>query len=626
MGQEFSLPGLRPLARAAVAVLVLAAEQALAQTCAAGAQDGCFASKKASAGCIPGGGGKLRCRGALTGGAVTTVAGSGAASFKDATGASAQFNNPSCVVVSPDGVFALVGDSSNNRVRKIDLQTQAVTTLAGSGARGSKDGTGTSAQFKDLKGVAISPDGVFAVVATSDDHRIRHIVVNTRAVTTLAGSGTGGFKDATGASAQFHYPHGVAISPDGAFVLVADFLTRRIRHIVIKTKVVTTLAGSGTSGSKDATGAAAQFKGPLGVTVSPDGVFALVADSGNNCIRRIVIKTQAVTTLAGAGDAQAGFKNANGGLARFNYPQGVAYSPDGVFALVADKNNQRVRRIDIKTQAVTTLAGDGQEGFKEATGESARFKRPRDVAVSPDGVFALVADTLNHRIRRVSLDAPRGNRAGFTLNVSTDVVSRCPVGSTVPQSSAKTSCDRCPNGKTTNSSSASDATCSSNCTSQSGCGQGDTNVLCVGGSLDKLKCKAGKNQAGYVVGSGGVVSPCGSGTNLAANQARTTCVHNTCKCDYGVAKSGANCTSDRASMCAKCGPDAVLNSGQTKCEPAPPPPPPATEKCKDRDTGELGPCPPPAAAPPAGSAAASTKAIMVLHALAILLSLMCVSL
>ena len=96
--------------------------------------------------------------------------------------------------------------------------------MAGKSA-GFADATGTSAKFNTPKGVAVAPDGAFALVADMDNHRIRHIVLATKAVTTLAGSSSGS-TDATGTSAKFNYPHGVAVSPDGVFALVADF----VRH------------------------------------------------------------------------------------------------------------------------------------------------------------------------------------------------------------------------------------------------------------------------------------------------------------------------------------------------------------------------------------------------------------
>ena len=92
-------------------------------------------------------------------------------------------------------------------------------------------------------------------MADSYNHKIRKIVISTGAVTTLAGSTSSGSTDATGTAAKFNYPKG--ITTDGTNLYVADFVNHKIRKIVISTGVVTTLAGSGSSGSTDATGSAA---------------------------------------------------------------------------------------------------------------------------------------------------------------------------------------------------------------------------------------------------------------------------------------------------------------------------------------------------------------------------------
>ena len=107
-------------------------------------------------------------------------------------------------------------------------------------------------------------------------------------VTTLAGSGTAGSADGTGAAARFNSPNGVTIAPDGSTALVVN--DHAIRSIVLATGVVTTLAGSSTKGSAvDGTGAAASFTQPNGVAIAPDGSTALVADRNNNAIRSIAI-------------------------------------------------------------------------------------------------------------------------------------------------------------------------------------------------------------------------------------------------------------------------------------------------------------------------------------------------
>jgi DNA-binding beta-propeller fold protein YncE len=169
----------------------------------------------------------------------------------------------------------------------------AVTTLAGSGSSGSTNGTGTAASFNTPAG--ITSDGTNVYVADSGSNKIRQIVISTGVVTTLAGSGSAGSTNATGTAATFFGPAGV--TTDGTNVYVADELGQKIRKIVISTGVVTTLAGSG-NGYVDATGTSAKFNAPEGITT--DGTNVYVADTGNQSIRKIVISTGVVTTFAGS--------------------------------------------------------------------------------------------------------------------------------------------------------------------------------------------------------------------------------------------------------------------------------------------------------------------------------------
>ena len=104
-----------------------------------------------------------------------------------------------------------------------------------------------------------------------------------------------------------------------------------------------------------------------------------------------------VVTVAGTGSSGL----VDGAGPQFNQPFGVAMSPDGTYALVADRSNHVIRKVMIATQVVSTFAGTGSSGFVDGAGDSARFYHPNGVAMSPDGTYALVADTHNHAIRAV---------------------------------------------------------------------------------------------------------------------------------------------------------------------------------------------------------------------------------
>jgi DNA-binding beta-propeller fold protein YncE len=278
-------------------------------------------------------------------GEVTTLTGTSGSGSVDGTLSSAKFNTPVGVSISADGSFALIGDQSNHRIRRITFSSSSVTTLAGSGTAGSTNGIGTGAFFNKPMGVSISPNGLFALVADNDNHLIRQIVIDSGAVTTLAGLAlTPGSTDGIGSNARFFFCSGVAISTDGLFALVADTNNHLIRRIDITTASVTRLAGSSAAGVGDGSASVARFNFPTGVSISPDGSFALIADNTNHQIRRIAISTGAVTTLAGSGTGATGSTNGIGTGAFFNIPRGVSISPDGLFALVADSNNHLIRQ------------------------------------------------------------------------------------------------------------------------------------------------------------------------------------------------------------------------------------------------------------------------------------------
>ena len=273
-----------------------------------------------------------------------------------------------------------------------------VTTLAGS-TSGNTNGTGTAAKFHWPYGVAVDSSGN-VYVADYNNHRIRKISP-TAVVTTLAGS-TQGYMDGTGTAAKFNYPTGVAVDSSGN-VYVGDQNNNRIRKIG-PTGVVTTFAGS-SSGYMDGTGTAAQFTSPYGVAVDSSG-HVYVGDTGNHRIRKIS-PTGVVTTFAGS---SYGYMDGTGTAAQFRYPYGVAVDSSGNL-YVADTINNRIRKIS-PTAVVTTFAGSSL-GYMDGTGTAAQFYNPYGVAVDSSG-NVYVADTFNHRIRKISPTGVVTTLAGST--------------------------------------------------------------------------------------------------------------------------------------------------------------------------------------------------------------------
>ncbi len=209
-------------------------------------------------------------------GRVSTIAGSGIAGAIDGQGTSAQFNQPQGVAVDRDGNL-YIADTLNHRIRKIDATGQ-VTTIAGS-QRGYLDGRGTDARFNFVFAIVISPQNVL-YVADSNNNRIRAIDPMGQ-VTTVAGSGKAGTRDGRGVLAEFNQPHGLAIDDDNNLYIV-DMRNHRIRKIDPSAQV-STITGS-TQGLSDGIGAAAQFNQPYAIAlVQPDRLY--IADTYNYRIR-----------------------------------------------------------------------------------------------------------------------------------------------------------------------------------------------------------------------------------------------------------------------------------------------------------------------------------------------------
>ncbi len=167
----------------------------------------------------------------------------------------------------------------------------------------------------------MATDGINLYVADTGNYTIRKIVISTGVVTTLAGSaGRFGSADGRGRTARFDWP--VGVTTDGTNLYVTDTQNQTIRKIVIATGVVTTLAGTpGVAGCADGKGRAARFCGPVGITNDADNLY--VVDTGNCTIRKIVISTGVVTTLAGE-PGREGDADGTGIAARFDLPHGIA--------------------------------------------------------------------------------------------------------------------------------------------------------------------------------------------------------------------------------------------------------------------------------------------------------------
>ena len=311
---------------------------------------------------------------------VSTVAGSSVAGHKDGAAEVAQFSSPNGVAVDESGNI-YVADRNNHSIRKIDAQG-TVTTLAGNGTPGYSNGTGDQARFDNPVGLILEAGGDLAVT-DAGNHRIRRVSTGAAGlVSTFAGSGTAGAKDGTGIAAEFNYSYGLTADAAGN-LYVGDARNHLIRKISPQ-GVVTTLAGSGTEGYADGVGGSAMFDFPTGLGIDPEGNI-YVADAYNHRIRKVSPSGE-VSTVAGNGIA--GFANGQGTGAQFNLPVGVVGDSKGNI-YVADYGNHQIRMIS-PSGKVSTLAGTGAAGYADGAGDQAQFNYPFGLAIDQEGNVVVV--------------------------------------------------------------------------------------------------------------------------------------------------------------------------------------------------------------------------------------------
>lgn len=328
----------------------------------------------------------------LAPGATTTLAGS-TVGYADGTGTSALFGNPTGITKDAAGNL-YVADRNNNRIRKI-TPDGVVTTFAGSGSGGAiVNGTGTAAGFYTPYGITSDAAGNLYVGEYSNQ-AVRKITPGA-VVTTLAGNGTAGNQNGTGTAATFNQPVGLAVDASGN-VFIADYINHLIRKIT-PAGVVTTFAGSGTAALTNGTGTAAAFNGPIALAFDAGGNL-IVADYLNHAVRKIT-PAGVVTTIAGNGTA--GYADATGAAARFDRPAGLAVdATNNIF--ICDAQNNRIRKIT-SAGVVTTLAGSGNAAFADGTGTAAEFNYPIGLCADFANSTLYIADIFNNRIRKLIID------------------------------------------------------------------------------------------------------------------------------------------------------------------------------------------------------------------------------
>ena len=356
---------------------------------------------------------------------ITTLAGTGNPGFSGDEGpaSAAELSWPFGLAFDDDDNL-YVADSGNHRIRKIDLATGIITTVAGSGVQGFEgdDGLAVDATFNSPHGVDVDRHGN-VYIADTFNNRIRKIDAVDGIVTTVAGSGIPGFEGDFGlaVNANLNQPKDVAVD-DWGKVYIADsgnHVIRQIDHQIDRQGVILTLAGKRNAPVDPVTVANsgpardAVLRNPRSLALDQERGNLYVADTGNHLVRRIllnnVIKDVQITTEAGASDGSAGYdgEETNAIVSSLNSPSAVAVNSLGE-GYIADTGNRRVRAIVSASQwrpkILVTVAGNGEASFsgEDALATSATLHFPSDVVLGPNGNMYF-SDTDNHRVRRVDL-------------------------------------------------------------------------------------------------------------------------------------------------------------------------------------------------------------------------------
>ncbi len=347
---------------------------------------------------------------------IVTVAGNGTAGHvatQDGGPATrAELDEPYGTAVDHYGNL-YIAERANHRIRRVDAITGIITTVAGNGTPGYRPtdeyAPAIASELNGPRAVAVDALGNL-YIADTDNQRIRKIDPQ-GTMWTIAGNGIAGYRahDEYGSAlaAELDSPRAVAVDRFGN-VFLSDYNNQRIRKIESTSRVIHTVAGTGTAGYLAAQGggpaAEAEINDPDGIAVDTLGNL-YIADTGNHRVRRVESHTGLITTVAGNGGT--GYRASDEGKlatgAELNSPYGVAFDLQGNL-YIADMEEHRIRRIDAATGVIITIAGSGVPGFiPSQDGEAAsiaRLNKPRGIAVDPVGNL-YVADTANNRIRKV---------------------------------------------------------------------------------------------------------------------------------------------------------------------------------------------------------------------------------
>lgn len=345
---------------------------------------------------------------------ITTLAGGGSQAIGNGPARQLILHSPSGVAVRGDSMY--IAEAGAHQIRRVDMRTGMMRTIAGDGQPGYND-EGLAAYTRLNNPSHVLLYGNYLFIADYANHRVRRINLLTGLIQTIAGTGESGYagEGVNAVSAVLRFPSHLAIN--GTYLYVNDAGNSRIRRIELASGTITTVAGGGASTADEIPPTDAMLNQPGGITA--DDRYLYIAESGARKIRRVDLSSNLITTIAGTGwDASTG-DGGQAAVATFKRPVGVELAGDAL--LVVDSAAQRVRRIDLASGMISAVAGTGGEGFSGDDGDAlmATFSGPGQPAA--DAGILYVPDVHNGRIRAITLErlpASDASRSAFAINVA----------------------------------------------------------------------------------------------------------------------------------------------------------------------------------------------------------------
>jgi DNA-binding beta-propeller fold protein YncE len=317
-----------------------------------------------------------------------------------------QLSFPGKVLAIEDRLF--IADSGHNRVLECDLDGN-VRTIIGSGEPGLRDGDVAAARFSRPQGMALDVSTGTLYVADESNHVIRAVDRRAGTVSTVAGTGEQALRvirEGPATGTPLSSPWDLALSDGVLYVAMAGL--HQVWALSLDSNTIAVWAGTGHEGLRDGPRTTAWLAQPMGLTADERSVYVACAEA--QAIRAVKVASGDVHTLSGQGLFNFGDEDGPGSAALMQHPQGVTYCQGALF--VADTYNHKIKRIDLDGATVTTAAGSGQEGVLDGPGAHARLNEPAGISGLGDALY--IADTNNHLIRRLDLDSGHIN----TIRVS----------------------------------------------------------------------------------------------------------------------------------------------------------------------------------------------------------------